>query len=91
MERTTCVFVSGRVQAVGYRMFIRRHADELGLTGFIQNLPDGRVKIVASGPETAINELLETVHQGPHRAVVRDVEVKWLERYTPFPRFDIKF
>ncbi len=91
MKRTACAFVSGRVQAVGYRMFVRRHADELGLTGYVQNLPDGRVKIVASGPEMTITELIEEARRGPHFAVVHDVEVKWLERYTPFSRFDIKF
>ncbi|MGZ4903476.1 MAG: acylphosphatase [Halobacteriota archaeon] len=89
MQRTACVCVSGHVQAVGYRMFVRRYADQLSITGFAQNLPDGRVKIVASGSKTKIEELLQKVRQGPRFAVVRNVEVRWLADYAPFSRFDV--
>ena len=90
MDRTACVLVSGRVQAVGYRMFTRRCANDLGITGFAQNLPDGRVKVVASGPERRIDELLGKLRRGPRFAAVRNVEIRWLDNYTSFPRFDIK-
>ncbi len=90
MERTACMVVSGRVQAVGYRMFIRRNANQLGITGFVQNLPDGRVKIVASGSETKLKELLEKAHRGPRFAVVHNVEVEWFPNYLAFSHFDIK-
>ncbi len=84
------MFISGHVQAVGYRMYVRRNADQLGIMGFAQNLPDGRVKVVASGSETKIEELLEKVRQGPRFAVVRNVEMRWLDDYIPFSRFDIR-
>lgn len=84
------MLISGHVQAVGYRLFVRRCADELGITGFAQNLPDGRVKVVASGSETKIEKLLEQVRRGPRFAVVRNVEVRWLTDYAPFSRFDVK-
>jgi len=84
------VLVSGRVQAVGYRMYARRCARELGITGFAQNLPDGRVKVVASGPEKRIGKLLEQLRRGPRFAVVRNVEIQWLNNYTFFSRFVIK-
>ncbi len=71
-------------------MFVRRYAIQLGVTGFARNLPDGRVKVVVSGPETKIDELLEKIRQGPSFAIVRTVDVTWLDEYTPFPRFDIK-
>ncbi len=90
MKKTACILVSGRVQAVGYRMFARRHADQLGIKGFAQNLSDGRVKVVASGSEMKIAELLEKLRQGPRFAVVRSVEVKWLADYTSFSHFDTK-
>jgi len=90
MERTACVLVSGRVQAVGYRMYARRCANDLGVTGFAQNLSDGRVKVVASGPEKRIGELLEKLRRGPRFAAVRNVEIRWLDNYTSFSRFDIK-
>ncbi len=90
MQKTARIFVSGHVQAVGYRMFVRRYAEQFGVTGFVQNLPDGRVKIVASGDETIINSLLEKVRQGPRYAVVRDVDVAWSADYAPFARFEVR-
>ena len=51
-------WVSGRVQGVGFRWWVRARALELGLTGFAENLEDGRVKVVAEGPEYRCRELL---------------------------------
>jgi acylphosphatase len=48
MQRIT-VLVSGRVQGIGYRNFTRKKALELGLSGYAENLPDGRVEVVAEG------------------------------------------
>ncbi len=84
------MFITGYVQAVGYRMYVRRYADQLGITGFAQNLPDGRVKVVASGSETKIEELLEKLRQGPRLAVVRNVVMRWLDDYVPFSCFNVK-
>jgi acylphosphatase len=50
--------ISGRVQGVGFRWWVRASALELGLTGYAENLPDGRVKVVAEGPEDSCRELL---------------------------------
>jgi acylphosphatase len=50
--------VEGRVQGVGFRWWVRASALELGLTGYAENLPDGRVKVVAEGAEHACRELL---------------------------------
>jgi len=51
-------WVQGRVQGVGFRWWVRARARELGLTGFAENLEDGRVKVVAEGPEDRCRELL---------------------------------
>jgi acylphosphatase len=51
-------WVSGRVQGVGFRWWVRSNALELGLTGFAENLADGRVKVVAEGDEVRCRELL---------------------------------
>lgn len=51
-------WVDGRVQGVGFRWWVRSRALELGLTGFAENLADGRVKVVAEGPEEDCKELL---------------------------------
>lgn len=67
--------VSGEVQGVGFRWFVHRHAARLRLSGWAQNLPDGRVEVVASGPEEALGQLEELLRQGPSRADVSALEI----------------
>lgn len=69
--------VSGTVQGVGYRAFVRRHAIDLGLSGSAENLADGRVEVVAEGDEIGLERFLELLRQGPPHAQVRDVDVSW--------------
>ena len=60
-------FVKGRVQGVGFRWWTRARALELGLSGRASNLDDGRVEVVAEGPEAACRALLAQLDQGPGR------------------------
>jgi acylphosphatase len=53
-----CAVVSGHVQGVGYRYFVRSRAEAAGLTGSARNLPDGRVEVVLEGPEAAVAAVL---------------------------------
>jgi acylphosphatase len=57
-------WVSGRVQGVGFRWWVRANALELGLAGFAENLDDGRVKVVAEGTEGRCRELLTRLEDG---------------------------
>jgi acylphosphatase len=66
--------VSGRVQGVGYRYFVMRAAESLGITGFVRNLVDGRVEVVAEGPEELLAELEQQLRQGPAFAAVSSVD-----------------
>jgi acylphosphatase len=66
--------VSGRVQGVGFRWYVLRRAGELGLVGWVANLPDGRVEVVASGSEAAIESLDSVLRRGPRLALVSHVE-----------------
>lgn len=75
-ERLTAI-VRGRVQAVGYRLFVQRHARELRLTGHAENLSDGRVEVIAEGPREALEMLLVHLKNGPTHAEVDDVDVTW--------------
>jgi acylphosphatase len=70
--------VYGLVQGVGFREFVRRHAQALGLRGWVRNLPDGSVELEAEGPRSALDELLRLVRQGPRLAWVERVETEWL-------------
>jgi acylphosphatase len=74
---TAHVFISGFVQGVGYRQFVKKHAEELGLTGWVKNLPDGRVEAVFQGEKKLIEQLIEFCKKGPFMAEVEDVEVGW--------------
>ena len=66
--------VRGRVQGVGYRYFVLREARALGLQGYVRNLPDGTVEVVAQGPQDTLAALAERLHEGPAFADVSAVE-----------------
>lgn len=68
-------FVKGQVQGVGFRWWTRARALELGLAGSATNLADGRVEVVAEGPEEACRALLELLAGGPGR--VEFVAERW--------------
>jgi acylphosphatase len=74
-EVTRRYVVAGRVQGVGYRYFVQRAGRELGLSGWVQNLADGRVECTAWGPPAALEEFESLLRQGPPLAAVRSVEV----------------
>lgn len=73
-RRRVHVFVSGHVQGVFFRATTRAVAQRLGLTGWVRNLFDGRVEIVAEGDASAIERLLHWVQSGPEGAIVTSVE-----------------
>jgi acylphosphatase len=56
--------VQGRVQGVGFRWFVHREAAEIGLRGWVRNVPEGHVELVAAGTAGQINELRAALHQG---------------------------
>ncbi len=66
--------VRGLVQGVGYRYFVLREANALGLSGYARNCPDGSVEVVAEGSERALGDLEVRLRQGPAFASVKDVE-----------------
>ncbi|MES2337471.1 MAG: acylphosphatase [Pseudomonadota bacterium] len=67
------VLVSGRVQQVGYRDFMVRQAHKLGITGWVRNLSDGRVEMLADGDTASIEAFLALSREGPRLAQVEDV------------------
>lgn len=69
------VFVEGRVQGVWFRDSAWQQAERLGVTGWIRNLPDGRVEAVYEGSRVAVEELLGWTRVGPARADVTGMEI----------------
>ncbi len=73
------IWVSGRVQGVGFRYFTVEQARRLGVGGSVRNLPDGRVEVVAEGDRAALEALVAAVRNGPPGAHVWDVRVDWTD------------
>ena len=68
----------GRVQGVGFRWFVTRHAARLGLAGWVANQPDGSVRVVAEGADGALAQLLTLLREGPAGASVEQLDEQWL-------------
>lgn len=77
MEARAHIFVSGRVQGVFFRDHTQRWASSLRLTGWVRNLGDGRVEVMAEGDKEQIEILINRLKEGPPLARVDNVEVKW--------------
>jgi acylphosphatase len=87
-RRRLHAYIRGEVQGVGFRYFVRQRAG--GLAGWVRNLKDGRVELVAEGAAEALEAFLEVVRLGPHGSGVEDVQVEWAAASGEFHRFDIK-
>ncbi len=73
-RKTTRCLVSGRVQGVAFRYWTRETALRLGLRGWVRNLPDGRVEVLAQGDGPAMERLHRALHDGPPMSLVQSVE-----------------
>ena len=71
--------VRGRVQGVGFRYFVQKTANELGLRGYVRNLDSGDVEVYAIGDVHKLSDLNGKLRQGPPFSDVRDVDVKEAE------------
>ena len=91
MKIRAIVCVSGRVQGVFFRSETQDEAMRHGLTGWVRNLPDGRVEAVFEGEKELVDKLIEFCRRGPPGASVANVEVVW-ENYTgEFRGFRVRY
>ena len=91
MKKRAHVFYSGRVQGVGFRMTAEDTARDLGVVGWIKNLRDGRVELLAEGEEDVLERFLETIRQGPMKNFISQVEVSWGNASETFDEFEIRY
>ena len=75
-SRAVHLLISGHVQGVFYRQSTQQQARRLGLSGWVRNLPDGRVEAKVWGDAEAINVLARWCHTGPSNALVTDISVE---------------
>ena len=84
-------YIYGLVQGVGFRYFVLWKARQYGLTGFVRNLSDGSVEVVAEGDEDALKMLLDDLKHGPPAASVTDVKYEWQPPSGSFHDFRITY
>lgn len=82
--------VQGRVQGVGFRAYVLQQAAMLKLVGYVCNLEDGSVEVVAEGPQPGLEHLVAALRGGPPGAVVHNVAVQWGEPRNHYHRFEIR-
>lgn len=73
------VYISGRVQGVGYRASTTDAAKLLNISGWVRNLQDGRVEAIFEGTTEHVEEMIRWCHKGPPAAVVDEVQVEYVE------------
>jgi len=89
-RRLHCV-VKGRVQGVCYRMFACEEAMGLGLTGWVRNVPDGSVEILAEGDPAALEKFLKICMEGPPLARVSKIDHNYSDATGEFKTFEITY
>jgi acylphosphatase len=82
--------VTGIVHGVGFRFFVLREAQALGLVGWVANQPDGSVECVAEGPRDRLEALLGRLREGPPAAIVDNVSVAWMDALGGFATFGVR-
>jgi acylphosphatase len=84
------LFISGIVQGVGYRWSCNREARAVGLTGWVKNLPDGRVEAVLQGSREQVERMIKWCYRGPSEAQVSDIAVTYEDSLEDFKEFGIR-
>lgn len=82
---------TGRVQGVGFRYSVREAVCGYEVTGYVRNLTDGRVELVAEGEEEELKAFLEAIRDGQLASYIRGEDVRWTPATGEFRRFEITF
>ena len=90
MKTRAHVFVSGKVQGVFFRSGVRSKANILRLTGWVRNIPDGRLEAVFEGEKEDVEEMVKFCREGPHGSFVENLNVKFEPASGKFASFEIR-
>jgi acylphosphatase len=82
--------VTGRVHGVGFRYFVLREAQALGLVGWVANVADGSVRCVAEGSRDSLEHLARRLNDGPPAAIVEHVSIAWMPATGAFVSFGVR-
>lgn len=90
-EKRGEIIANGLVQGVGFRYFIIKNAESLGLKGYTKNLYSGEVLTVVEGSKVNIDELYKRIKVGPSHASVKNCKINWGESKNEFTHFEIRY
>lgn len=85
------ILVNGLVQGVGFRYFVVRCAEKLGLKGYTKNLFSGEVYTVVEGEAEIVEEFFNKIKIGPPHAGVKNASIRWSESKNEFTRFEVRY
>ncbi|MEA3413943.1 MAG: acylphosphatase [Nanoarchaeota archaeon] len=88
MKKAIRMHISGSVQGISFRPFVKENAEKLGLKGFVRNLEDGRVEIFIEGNPEEVKKMIEVCSKGPKHAEIREI-VKHQEKFQSFKAFKV--
>ena len=91
MMKRIHVFYSGRVQGVGFRITAEETAHSLGVVGWVKNLRDGRVELVAEADQAALERFLDAIRFGSMENFITQVEISWSNATETFDEFEIRY
>ena len=83
------LLIEGMVQGVGFRYYAYQKAQQLRVTGWVRNLPDGRVQVLAEGEEIVLKEFIAELKAGPNFAAVQNIDITWSELTGQFSSFEV--
>ena len=90
MKKQVNIYYNGGVQGIGFRFTVENIAGDLGLYGWVKNLKDGRVEVVAEAEEETLKIFLERVREYFSR-YIRDTDITWLEASGKLNEFRVEF
>ena len=85
------LFVSGKVQGVGFRAYVQHTANKLGLSGWVRNVGYSQVETIAEGNPEVLKRFVEAVRSGPRRGNVEDSKLNWEDPLGDLESFEIRF
>lgn len=87
---TANIFISGYVQGVGFRQFVKKTAKDHGLSGWTKNLSDGRVVARVAGSKRIIEKFADDLWKGTFLSNINNIEVEWEEEDEDHSEFEIR-
>ena len=91
MKKRVHVFYTGRVQGVGFRITAEETAQEYGAVGWVKNLRDGRVELVAEAAEEVLERFLKAIRYGSMKNFIEQVTISWSSATDTFDEFEIRY